>query len=761
MLHIGPARLPLVDNTWTYLKKKALQSIMEASNRPLYILLISVHGLIRGNNLELGRDADTGGQTKYLVELARALGEHPAVSHVDLLTRQVNSPEVDIGYAEPFESLSDKSRIVRLPAGPNRYLRKEELWDHLDALVDNTLNYLHELGQSPDVIHAHYADAGYVASKLARHLGIPLIFTGHSLGRVKRRRLLAKGCKMVELENNYSISRRIAAEEETLALADMVIASSSNEVEQQYQFYDYYQPDTIRIIPPGTDLERFHAPVANEWSSPIWQTIKRFLDTPEKPFILAISRPDERKNLTTLLEAYGNSAELQQLANLVIVAGNRDDISEMEEGPERVITQLLLQIDRYDLYGKVAYPKHHSPDDVPLLYRLATNSRGIFINPALTEPFGLTLIEAAASGLPVVATEDGGPQDIIARCQNGLLIDPLDHHAISSALLSLLNDPLCWQRFSQQGMEHVVEHYSWQSHTKHYLDLLQPLCTQKHRGERHYQRHDKGLYVDRAIVTELDDALLGDDAALHRFIDQLQKNRKQTAFAIATGRGLKSVLALLKVYAIPMPDVLITAMGTEIYYAPHLSFDIAWKRHVDHRWNATAIHRLLDPLPGLTLQPRNEQHPYKVSYALNHEDAPSLDGIIRLLHQNDETVNAFIYQGHLLDILPIRASKGQALRYFCEQWEIPLERVLVAGGTAAEEDMMRGNTLGAVVSSQYSDEMGPLADIDGIYFATSNYAAGLLEAIDYYDFYSQCRLPDIEQTATLLCEGENHERYNK
>jgi sucrose-phosphate synthase len=197
-------------------------------------------------------------------------------------------------------------------------------------------------------------------------------------------------------------------------------------------------------------------------------------------------------------------------------------------------------------------------------------------------------------------------------------------------------------------------------------------------------------------------------------------------------------------------------MGTEIYYAPHLSFDIAWKRHVDHRWNATAIHRLLDPLPGLTLQSRNEQQPYKVSYNLDHNEAPSLDGIIRLLHQNDETVNAFLYQDRLLDILPIRASKGQALRYFCGQWEIPLERVLVAGGTAAEEDMMRGNTLGAVVSSQYSDEMGPLADLDGIYFAGKSYAAGLLEAIDYYDFYGRCQLPDSEETATLLCEVGTH-----
>ncbi len=56
---------------------------------PLYILMLSVHGLIRGEGLELGRDADTGGQTLYVVELARALGRRPEVDRVDLLTQQV------------------------------------------------------------------------------------------------------------------------------------------------------------------------------------------------------------------------------------------------------------------------------------------------------------------------------------------------------------------------------------------------------------------------------------------------------------------------------------------------------------------------------------------------------------------------------------------------------------------------------------------------------------------------------------------------
>lgn len=128
---------------------------------------------------------------------------------------------------------------------------------------------------------------------------------------------------------------------------------------------------------------------------------------------------------------------------MLIVAGNRDDIDDLDEGAQEVFHELLVAIDRYDLYGKVALPKHHQRGEVPLIYRIAAASGGVFVNPALTEPFGLTLIEAAASSLPIVATEDGGPRDIIGNCQNGFLIDPLEPTTISSALCQLLTDRTC------------------------------------------------------------------------------------------------------------------------------------------------------------------------------------------------------------------------------------------------------------------------------------------------------------------------------
>lgn len=154
----------------------------------LYIVLISIHGLIRGRDLELGRDADTGGQTKYVIELAKALAKQPLVERVDLVTRRIVDGSVDLSYAEPIEPLAENAQIVRIDAGPEAYVRKEELWDHLDYFADNLLSWLHRQPRWPDLLHSHYADAGYVGVRLAHWTGLPLVHTGHSLGRDKCRR---------------------------------------------------------------------------------------------------------------------------------------------------------------------------------------------------------------------------------------------------------------------------------------------------------------------------------------------------------------------------------------------------------------------------------------------------------------------------------------------------------------------------------------------------------------------------------------------
>ena len=709
---------------------------------PIYILMLSVHGLIRGHDLELGRDADTGGQTLYVAEVSRNLAELPGVAQVDLMTRRVVDSLVSPDYAQPIEAMGSKARIVRIDAGPEGYIRKEELWDHLDSFADNALAFLRSGGRVPDLIHSHYADAGYVGTRLAHLLGVPLVHTGHSLGRVKRRRLIASGIKRDVIEARYHMARRVEAEELTLGSASLVIASTANEIEEQYGLYDHYQPEQMRVIPPGTDLKRFMPPDGGEQHAPIAAEVARFLTDPAKPMILALSRPDERKNIATLVRAFGESPALQDLANLVVVAGNRDDIRDLDSGAQTVLGDLLLDIDRYDLYGRVAYPKHHRREEVPLLYRLATASGGVFVNPALTEPFGLTLIEAAASGLPIVATSDGGPQDIIANCHNGYLIDPLNAEDMAAALLKTLKDKGIWTSLAQAGLQGVQRHYSWLAHAECYLAAVTPLLEQGGPALKPPARRPM-LYHDRAIFTDLDQNLLGDPTSLADFVPVVRAHRKCATFGIVTGRSLESALKVMRRYGIPMPDVLITSLGTDIHFAPEYTADTAWTRHIDHLWTPAVVRTILDELPGLARQPKKDQGRYKVSYYIDPRVAPSLEEINRLLHQGDQTVNVTLSFGQFLDVLPVRASKGFAVRWFADQWGIPLQHILVAGGSGSDEDMMRGNTLAVVVANRHNDELRALAEVERIYFAQAGYARGILEAIDYYDFYSACRVPQL------------------
>lgn len=517
----------------------------DKKEKKLYIVLISLHGLVRGENMELGRDSDTGGQIKYVVELARALARMPGVYRVDLFSRQVSSPDVDWSYGEPAEMLtggpeddgnevgeSSGAYIIRIPFGPrDKYLRKELLWPYIQEFVDGALahclNMSKVLGEQigggqpvwPYVIHGHYADAGDSAALLSGALNVPMVLTGHSLGRNKLEQLLKQGRQSKEdINSTYKIMRRIEGEELSLDAAELVITSTKQEIDEQWGLYDgfdvklekvlrararrgvnchgRYMPRMV-VIPPGMDFSNVvvqeDTPEVDgeltsliggtDGSSPkaipaIWSDVMRFLTNPHKPMILALSRPDPKKNITTLLKAFGECRPLRELANLTLIMGNRDDIEEMSGGNASVLTTVLKLIDKYDLYGQVAYPKHHKQYDVPDIYRLAAKTKGVFINPALVEPFGLTLIEAAAHGLPMVATKNGGPVDIHRALNNGLLVDPHDQQAIADALLKLVSEKNLWVECRKNGWKNI-HLFSWPEHCRTYLTRV-AACRMRH-----------------------------------------------------------------------------------------------------------------------------------------------------------------------------------------------------------------------------------------------------------------------------------------
>ncbi|MEX2579718.1 MAG: HAD family hydrolase [Verrucomicrobiales bacterium] len=716
----------------------------------LYLVHLSIHGLIRGDNLELGRDADTGGQCKYVVELVKALAEHDQVGQVDLFTRRVIDPKVSDDYAQPVEDLGNGAFIRRVQAGPRRYLRKEALWRYLDIFVDQSLALFRKNGRLPDIIHAHYADAGYVGSRLASLLGCPFIFTGHSLGRSKLESLLDRNEDREKIERRYNLSARIEAEELSLDSASMVCTSTNQEVEQQYALYEFYSPDRMRVIPPGVDVSRFSPPGAEEVPREVTEKIDRFLDDPDRPAVLAIARADEKKNLSTLVHAFGQSEVLRHEANLVLVAGNRDTISELNSGARKVWTELLQLIDDYDLYGSVAIPKHHLPDEVPGFYRYAARKRGVFVNPALTEPFGLTVIEAAASGLPVLATNDGGPRDILSNCKSGELIDPLDVPSLTAAMEDALSDPTRWDRWSKAGLEGVNNHYTWKGHVDRYLDEASGLLEEITQPQLIIEKIRTSLPLkDRIMFTGLENELIeGDAEAIERIREMTNSNQPTLGFGIATGRSIHMARQLIEKHGLPEPDVYISQLGAEIHYGKRQVLDLAWEQHLAHRWEPDAIREVLASVPGLYFQEEDgHQHKFKISYNWDKEVAPKRRDIQKMLRENNLPAKVILSLDCFLDVIPLRSGKGHAIRYVAMRWGIPADKVLFYARRGSDYEALSGQFL-AVLGSDHALELNSTENLPLVYLASKPSFSGLLEGIEAYHFDGDIRIPESARGLT-------------
>ena len=454
----------------------------------LKFLHLHLHGLIRSKNLELGRDSDTGGQTKYVLELVKSLANTNEVDQVDLVSRLIIDKKVDPIYSKEEEFVEPGARIIRFKFGPNQYLRKELLWPYLDELTEKLVSY-YKKNNKPDWIHAHYADAGYVAARLSDSLKIPFVFTGHSLGREKQRKLLDTGLNNDQIEKLYFISKRIRAEEEALKSANIVVTSTKQESVHQYSQYVSFSHHKARVIPPGVDHKIFHNVHSTTETSEIDNMMSPFLKDLTKPPLLAISRAVRRKNIPSLVEAYGRSEKLRRKANLILVLGCRENTSRLNSHQKEVFHNIFEIIDRYNLYGKVAYPKKHTSEQIPSLYRWAASRGGLFVNPALTEPFGLTLLEASSCGLPIISTNDGGPKEIIAKCDNGLLIDVNDINKIKVALEKGISNSAQWKLWSRNGVEGVHRHFSWCNHVRNYLSILN--MNVKYLEKFHHQELNK------------------------------------------------------------------------------------------------------------------------------------------------------------------------------------------------------------------------------------------------------------------------------
>ncbi|KAL0372249.1 UNVERIFIED_CONTAM: putative sucrose-phosphate synthase 1 [Sesamum calycinum] len=724
--------------------------------------------------MELGRDSDTGGQVKYVVELARALGSMPGVYRVDLLTRQVLAPDVDWTYGEPTEMLnplnpendmnetgeSGGAYIIRIPFGPkDKYLSKEVLWPHIPEFVDGALGHILQMSKVlgkqigteqplwPIAIHGHYADAGNSAALLSGALNVPMIFTGHSLGRDKLEQLLKQGRQSrEEINSTYKIMRRIEAEEMTLDDAEVIITSTRQEIEEQWRLYDGFDPVLERklrarikrnVIPPGME---FRNVVPNDGDidgeaegngdgsgtpdPPIWSEIMRFFTNPRKPMILALARPDPKKNLITLVKAFGECRPLRDLANLTLIMGNRDAIDDMSTTNSSVLLSILKLIDKYDLYGHVAYPKHHKQSDVPDI----PSGK----NKAFIEPFGLTLIEAAARGLPIVATKNGGPVDIHRVLDNGVLVDPHNQQSIADALRKLCADKQLWARYSEsdspgsslrdiqdlslslkisldgerndvtsvlKGQETAADQKNQVKSAP--LKLAANESMEKPENCRFPALRMRKFILYIAVDSDSIADILGITKIIVEAAGRTDKDPQSIGFILSTSWSMSEINGLLEKAGLKSSyfDAFICNSGSEIYYPSpspgqnssesQYMVDSDYQSHIHYRWGGESLRNTLvrwaasvnDNMkdlrePVITELDSGSSH----CYEFRVQDAalvPPFKELRKLMRIQALRCHAvYCKNGERINVIPVLASRAQALRYLHVRWGIDISNVV-------------------------------------------------------------------------------------
>jgi sucrose-phosphate synthase len=440
---------------------------------------------------------DFGGQLVYVKEVALALGQ---MGHrIDILTRRIRDPEWP-GFESELDGYPGASnvRIVRLPCGGDRFLRKEELWTVLGPeWVPDLAAFYAQQGSQPDAATAHYADGGLSAALWQAQGGPPFTFTGHSLGAQKLDRLLERrDVSLRDLDKEYHFGQRIAAERVAISHAGKIITSTQQERWEQYghpayrSAVDPAHETRFAVVRPGVNLSVFGAEPRGAEDRRIAAYLEAVLrrdiavERRALPAILCSSRLDAKKNHVGLVQAFAQSAELQRAANLLLVIRGAEDIhtrSGFSAEERSILDQIVVLCEAANLWGKVSAFSLEGQDALAAAYRHLVARRSAFALTALYEPFGLAPLEAMATGLPVAVTRHGGPSESLADPETGqefgVLVDPADAADIARGVLRLVGPDNEWEVFHAAGRERVLTRYTWTRTAEGYLAVLQDMLS--------------------------------------------------------------------------------------------------------------------------------------------------------------------------------------------------------------------------------------------------------------------------------------------
>ncbi|MDX8410856.1 MAG: sucrose synthase [Mariprofundaceae bacterium] len=487
------------------------------------LAIITPHGYFGQDNV-LGLP-DTGGQVVYILDQVRALEREmrrgiaeqglniePQIIVVTRLIPEAGETTCD----QRLEDIvgAKNARILRVPfCGPTgevvpHWVSRFEVWPYLERFaVDAEKEILAELGARPDLIIGNYSDGNLVASLLSRKLHVTQCAIAHALEKPK---YLMSDLYWKENDPQYHFACQFTADLIAMNTSDFIITSTYQEIagtEQSAGQYESYSAFTMpglyrvvngvdifdpkfNIVSPGANADvyfpysdgerRLHG-LQDEIEALVFgddqhSGIHGILDDHDKPLIFSMARLDRIKNITGLVEWFGANERLRSMANLLIIAGHVDVAQSSDHEEQVEIRRVLELIERYQLHGQIRWlglqmEKNMSGE----LYRFIADRRGIFVQPAVFEAFGLTVIEAMASGLPTFATCYGGPSEIIEHGVSGFHVDP-NHgenaaNMIADFFQKCQDDETHWRTISRGGLDRVESRYTWTLYAEKMMTL--------------------------------------------------------------------------------------------------------------------------------------------------------------------------------------------------------------------------------------------------------------------------------------------------
>nr|WCB56989.1 SUS2 [Vitis amurensis] len=486
------------------------------------VVILSPHGYFGQANV-LGLP-DTGGQVVYILDQVRALENEmllrmqkqglDVTPRILIVTRLIpDAKGTTCNQRLERVSGTEHTHILRVPFRTDKgilrkWISRFDVWPYLETFAEDAASEIAaELQGVPDLVIGNYSDGNLVASLLASKLGVTQCTIAHALEKTK---YPDSDIYWKNFDEKYHFSCQFTADLIAMNNADFIITSTYQEIAGSKNTVGQYESHTaftlpglyrvvhgidvfdpkFNIVSPGADMCIYfpYSDVEKRLTA-LHGSIEKLLYDPEqneehigmlndrsKPIIFSMARLDQVKNITGLVECYAKNAKLREVANLVVVAGY-NDVKKSNDREEIVeIEKMHDLMKEYNLHGQFRWMSSQTNRARNgELYRYIADTRGIFVQPAFYEAFGLTVVEAMTCGLPTFATCHGGPAEIIENGVSGFHIDPYHPDQVATTMVDFFEkckeDSSHWNKISDAGLQRIYERYTWKIYSERLMTL--------------------------------------------------------------------------------------------------------------------------------------------------------------------------------------------------------------------------------------------------------------------------------------------------